>query len=88
MSISTKFLTANLSISTKLFRRLHNYEFNVFYTYCHEHDYAIRMTELRTDAKLLLEQLKKNNDEYPYKEFLDKDNIFVQMAVHSAKRTK
>lgn len=76
------------AIYDKVIHCLHDYEFNVFYTYCHEYDYAIRMTELRTDAKLLLEQLKKNNDEYPYKEFLDKDNIFVQMAVHSAKRTK
>ena len=58
------------AIYNKVSNYLHNYEFNVAKPFCHEHDYAIRMTELRYDAQALLKQLKKNNDEYPYLNFL------------------
>lgn len=67
------------AIYDKVEDALHNYDFNVFKSFCHEHDYAIRMTELRSDAQILLKQLKKNKDEYPYKGFLK--NLLVNLSV-------
>lgn len=69
---------------------LHNYDFNVFECFCHEHDYAIRMTELRADAQTLLNQLEKNNDEYNeynnYKGFLK--GFLVNLTVLMSKPAK
>ena len=76
------------AIYNKVSKYLHNYEFNVAKPFCHEHDYAIRMTELRYDAQALLKQLKNNNDEYPYLNFL-KDmmvNIVRLTMEHQAKK--
>lgn len=72
------------NIHDKVSDELHNYDFNVFATFCHDHDYAIRMTELRADAQALLEQLKKNNDEYPYKNFLK--DFLVNLSVLVSER--
>lgn len=65
---------------------LHNYDFNVFKCFCHEHDYAIRMTELRADAQTLLNQLEKNNDEYEHKGFLK--DFLVNLTVLTSKPAK
>ena len=76
------------AIYDKVSDYLHNYEFGVAEPFCHEHDYAIRMTELRNDAKALLKQLKDKNEEYPYIGFL-KDfmvNLTVIMKERNANK--
>lgn len=67
------------AIYDKVSEYLHNYNFNVAEPFCHKHDYAIRMTELRHDAQTLLKQLKERNEKYPYIGFLK--NFMVNLTV-------
>ena len=69
------------AIHKKVDEDIHNLDFGVGYYVCHDHDYAVLMTELRNDANLLLKQLKKKKEEYPYLNFL-KDPV-VNFAVVS-----
>lgn len=73
------------TIYDKVSEELHNHDFGVFHPFCHEHDYAIRMTELRADANALLKQMKKNKEEYPYIGFL---NDFLVNFIVKAKYNK
>ena len=79
------------AIHKKVDEDLHNLDFGMGDYLCHDHDYAVLMTELREDANKLLKQLKKNNDEYPYLNFL-KDPIVnisrVTMEQHAKKNGK
>ncbi len=77
------------AIYDKVSDYLHNYDFTVMKQFCHDHDYAIRMTELRRDAQTLLKQLKDNNEKYPYLGFL-KDfmvNLTVIMNERNGDKT-
>ena len=77
------------AIHDKVSDYLHNYDFTVMKQFCHDHDYAIRMTELRRDAQTLLKQLKDNKEKYPYIGFL-KDfmvNLTVIMNERNADKT-
>ena len=46
----------------------------------YEHDYAVLMTELRKDADKLLNQLKKEGDQYPYIDFLKDPMVSIIVA--------
>lgn len=74
------------AIHKKVDEDLHNLDFGVCDYFCHDHDYAVLMTELREDANKLLKQLKKKKEEYPYLNFL-KDPIVniakVSMEQHA-----
>lgn len=72
------------AIYDKVSNYLHNYSFGVLEAFCHEHDYAIRMTELRNDAQTLLKQLKKKKEKYPYLNFLK--DFFVNLSIMMMKR--
>lgn len=72
------------AIYDKVSDYLHNYDFHVAKPFCHEHDYAIRMTELRDDARTLLKQLKDKKEEYPYIGFLK--DFMVNLSVIMEKR--
>ena len=71
------------AIYNKVSDHLHNYTFCVMEAFCHNHDYAIRMTELRNDAQTLLKQLKKKKEKYPFYNFLK--DFFVNFSVTVAK---
>jgi len=72
------------AIYDKVSDYLHNYDFHVAKPFCHEHDYAIRMTELRDDARTLLKHLKDKKEEYPYIGFLK--DFMVNLSVIMEKR--
>lgn len=77
------------AIHDKVSDYLHNYDFSVMKQFCHDHDYAIRMTELRHDVQTLLKQLKDNKEKYPYIGFL-KDfmvNLTVIMNERNGDKT-
>lgn len=63
---------------------LHHRDFGAGWFPCYEYDYAVRMTELREDARKLQKQLEKNGEQYPHIGFL-KDPV-VNLCVISAKR--
>lgn len=78
------------AIHKKVDEDLHDIDFGVSDYFCHDHDYAVLMTELRDDANLLLKQLKKKKEEYPHLNFL-KDPVvnFAKVSIeHSAKKSK
>lgn len=72
------------AVYEKVSRYLDNYTFNVLEPFCHTHDYAIRMTELRRDAQTLIKQLEQKKVMYPYIDFL-KDFV-VNLSVCVSER--
>ena len=69
------------AIHKKLCDNFHHRSWLTYYP-GYEHDYAVLMTELRMDAKKLLNQLEKKGEQYPHINFL-KDpmvNIIVAQA--------
>ena len=74
------------AIHKKVDEDLHNLDFGVSDYFCHDHDYAVLMTELREDANKLLKQLKKKKEEYPYLNFLKDPIVNIAMVTmeHSA----
>ena len=77
------------AIHKKVDEDLHNLDFGVSDYFCHDHDYAVLMTELREDANKLLKQLKKKKEEYPYLNFLKDPIVNIAMATmeHSAQKS-
>lgn len=70
------------AIYKKTNHELHETDFGFADFFCHNHDYAVLMTELREDANNLLKLLKKG-EQYLYLDFLK--NPSVNMIVLSEK---
>lgn len=67
------------AIHKKVRESLHHRNWMAFYP-CYEHDYAVRMTELRHDAKLLNKQLEKKGEHYPHLDFLKSPVVEIAVA--------
>jgi hypothetical protein len=75
------------AIHKKLSDNLHHRSWLTYYP-GYEHDYAVLMTELRTDARQLVKQLEKKGEQYPYLNFLKDQMINIIVAQAKQRNNK
>ncbi len=75
------------AIHKKLSDNLHHRSWLTYYP-GYEHDYAVLMTELRTDARQLVKQLEKKGEQYPHINFLKDQMINIIVAQAKQRNNK
>ena len=76
------------AIHKKVSESLHHRDFGAGWFPCHEHDYAVLMTELRKDARQLVKQLEKKGEQYPHINFLKDQMINIIVAQAKQRNNK